>query len=312
MTLNKYAEQYPKGYVSRYMEVGLGTNRTISSGRGDHGGKSYGIYQLSSNTGTLNACLNFIKTRFPGVLSGNASTVGTPTDSAVLALRGDALDTWWRDVAPYLESFCTEYIIETHTKPLMGRIGEYIVSREGADAYSRNLKLSEAWFELVHSTAIQYGPSTNILHRAYDAVRSRYSPSMWVWHMAHYKADTVGAYFKSSSAQVRRSVENRHRFEAVWLNAIAHGTTGAGESMLYDMIGGNEPIGSTELNKLWELMAHRYVANPDGTFMGDPIQEFERLYHDKLKVGHTRGKIDSTIKATIIELTRSRPLIATK
>lgn len=306
MNLNEYAKQYPRGYVSRYMEVGLGLNRVISTGRGDHGGKSYGIYQLSSKMGTLDAFLKFTKARYPGVLSEFASSVSTPSDAAVLALKGDRFDTWWRDVASDIEPYCTKYIISTHTSALLLRIGEYISDLIGAEAYQRLLGDHDAWFELVHSTAVQYGPRTDVLRRAFDTVVNKKATTAWLWEMAHYKADTVQSYFRSSSAQVRRSVENRHRFEAVWLNAVYTGATAKGANMLYDMIGGNEPVGSPGLNDLWEAMAYRLASQQSGydKARGTIVQVFEQVFPAEMSVGHTSGKIDSTFKAVVIELTR--------
>jgi hypothetical protein len=47
----------PLGHVSKHFESGRSGPGTISSGRGDPGGKSYGCHQLASNTGTLQAYL---------------------------------------------------------------------------------------------------------------------------------------------------------------------------------------------------------------------------------------------------------------
>lgn len=94
------------GSLSRRYEVGKGTVATISTGIGDPGGKSYGLWQIASKTGTLADYIS--KSKYKYKLS-----------SAPIASQ--AFDRLWKEIAiedpKGFESDQYKYIKATHFDP---------------------------------------------------------------------------------------------------------------------------------------------------------------------------------------------------
>jgi hypothetical protein len=191
------------GSVSQSEESTKGVHE-ISTGRGDHGGVSYGAHQLASNNGSMSKFLNSVEARsfqpdFAGLKPGSA-----------------AFNEQYRKVAERdpkaFETAQKAYIFRTHYQPLQERL-----ARDGIDLSGR----SRAVQEMVYSTAVQYGTNTSVIRNALKgADTSTMSDEDLVRKVQQYKHDTVGRYFKSSSGSVQDSVARRTMREQEKLLAL--------------------------------------------------------------------------------------------
>jgi len=178
------------GSVAEKYESGGRGAGTISSGSGDFGGKSYGTFQLSSKSGTLNSFLKqspYAK-EFNGLQPGSTE-----------------FDSKWKDLAkndPGFGKAQHDYIAQTHAAPQMDKL-----KKLGLDTNSKALQ------EMAFSTGTQYGPDSNIIEEAIKASGkdpSKLSTKEVIDIVQDYKASTVGSKFKSSSPSVQAGVARRH------------------------------------------------------------------------------------------------------
>src|SRR5262245_39383321 len=133
-SLGKLSEKYESG--------GRGPG-SVSTGRGDPGGISYGTYQLASKIGRADA---FVKRYYPDEFKGLQG--GTPEFSAK-----------WKELAAKdaagLRKNEHEYIKETHYDPQVKKLE--------ADLKLDLSKRSAAFRDVVWSVAVQHGPRTDII-----------------------------------------------------------------------------------------------------------------------------------------------------
>lgn len=133
---------YHLGMISeRHESSGPGT---ISTGGGDRGGASYGTYQLSSNTGTLNEFL--AQSAYRHQFAGLAPT--TPE-----------FDKKWRDLATDDPGFARDqrqFVQASHYDVQIRRLKD-----EGIDLTDRGAAVQEALF----STSVQFGNGTRKILR---------------------------------------------------------------------------------------------------------------------------------------------------
>ena len=180
------------GAVAAYFESGKAGAGTISSGRGDRGGVSYGTHQLSSKTGTLQEYIRGSKysSEFAGL------TPATP-----------AFDAKWKEIfARDPEGFAEDqeaFIAKSHYLPQVKNL-----SGIGLDLNNRSDALKSAVF----SVGVQFGPGSKLINKAIDAkdldpktstdedlIRSIYG----------FKKENNDALFKSSSESVRAGTLKR-------------------------------------------------------------------------------------------------------
>jgi hypothetical protein len=115
---------------------------TISTGRGDHGGASYGAYQLSSRTGTLAEYLS--QSRYAEDFIG--LTAATP-----------AFNAKWRDLAAREPGFAEEqhdFIRRTHYEVQRTRLAD-----RGLDLQGRGPAVQDALW----STSVQFRNRTRVI-----------------------------------------------------------------------------------------------------------------------------------------------------
>lgn len=129
------AKEWELGDTSQRYETGNRGAGTISTGRGDHGGVSYGSYQLSSRSGTLREYLNQSPYRdeFAGL------TPATPEFNAK-----------WRELAGSDPGFGRdqhEFIRKTHYDVQVGRL-----EQRGIDLSDRGPAVQDALW----STSVQF------------------------------------------------------------------------------------------------------------------------------------------------------------
>lgn len=184
---------------SKYETGGRGPG-TVSTGRGDSGGVSYGSYQMTSQPGggtvaRFLASPDFLwRARFDGL------TPGTPPFSAQ-----------WRVLAVDASQAFFEaqhgYIKRTHYDPLVRKI-------KLDDDIDVTLR-SHALQDVIWSTAVQQGPNTPVVNRAVatlsDAERSQDRALIIAIYAERGRrnADGTLVYFSRNSERVQESVAKR-------------------------------------------------------------------------------------------------------
>ena len=175
------------GSVSAQFESS-GNYGAVSSGTGDAGGKSYGIFQLSSKMGSLNTFLgsSSYASHFNGLAPGSPE-----------------FDDKWRSLAndPGFAQEQLKYGQDKYYKPALDNL-----SSMGIDLSKR----SQAVQELVMSTSVQYGPANNKLSRVLKGKNvSSLSDAEIINLVQASKAENIKGDFTSSSEDVQNGVLNR-------------------------------------------------------------------------------------------------------
>ncbi|MEA3000869.1 MAG: hypothetical protein QOK17_2702 [Sphingomonadales bacterium] len=192
------ASSHQLGKLSEKFESGGRGPGTVSGGVGDAGGVSYGTYQLASKLKRPEEFLASEGARWAAEFKGARS--GTPAFSAV-----------WKAIAaregPAFNSAQHAYIKRTHYDVQIDRVR----AATGVDLDRR----CDAIRDAVWSTAVQHGPTCNIVVRAMN----NGNPDDPTLLMAIYaergkkKADGSLANFGKCSPAVQRGVENRFKSE---------------------------------------------------------------------------------------------------
>ena len=175
------------GSVSAQFESS-GNYGAVSNGTGDAGGKSYGIFQLSSKMGSLNTFLG-------------SSTYASHFNG--LAPGSPEFDDKWRSLAndPGFAQEQLKYGQEKYYKPALDNL-----SSMGIDLSKR----SQAVQELIMSTSVQYGPANNKLSRVLQGKDvSTLSDAEIINLVQASKAENIRGDFSSSSEDVQNGVLNR-------------------------------------------------------------------------------------------------------
>lgn len=123
------------GKTSEHYESGGRGAGVISTGKGDHGGVSYGAYQLSTKAGTLNEYLD--QSRYRSEFTG-------------LVPQTSAFDAKWKDLARADPGFAEDqhdFICKTHYQTQVARLKD-----TGIDLSGRGRAVQD----LVWSTSVQF------------------------------------------------------------------------------------------------------------------------------------------------------------
>lgn len=203
------------GALSAQYETGGRGPGTVSTGRGDIGGVSYGSYQLATAAGRPQQFLASEGARWAEAFAGQRA--GTA-----------AFSQTWREVAAREPEAFAEaqhaYIARTHYQPQAERVetrttvagvdGGIAVAGVALAQHSRALQ-NVAW-----STAVQHGPNSNIVANAIRDVRAA-GTADWDAGFDRAVIDAVYAergrvnrsgelvHFSSNSAAVQRGVAER-------------------------------------------------------------------------------------------------------
>ena len=190
---------------SKYETSGRGPG-TVSTGRGDAGGVSYGSYQMTSRPDGGTVARFIAEPDFPWRARFAGLTPGTADFSAQ-----------WR--APAAEAgdafFAAQhaYIQRTHFDPLVRRIA----AEDGFLVSARSPAVQDA----VWSTAVQHGPNSMIVHRALlalgggqavePATRENDRKLIVAIYAERGRRDPDGAlaHFRRNSQRVQESVAQR-------------------------------------------------------------------------------------------------------
>ena len=192
------------GSISESNESSNGVN-TISSGRGDNGGVSYGAHQLATNTGSMSKFL----------ASDEGAAFAPAFDG--MSPGTEEFDARYAEVADdYEVEFAqaqSNYIKRTHYEPMV----ENVSAATGVDLSKRGPAVQE----MLYSTGVQYGPETGVVTAALKGRDiGSMSDAQIVSTVQAYKGQTTGQYFKSSSAEVQDSVRARAGREQEQLLAL--------------------------------------------------------------------------------------------
>ena len=194
------------GDVVAMSETGGKGTAMISSGKGDHGGVSYGRSQLASKVGSINAALKWAKENgYEDIHDQLAPLAGDATD------RNGQFAQKWRELSQEkggrLEQFDKAYQKKGYYDPMMAKI-----RRENPELAKR-IEANPALQEQVLSTAVQYGPNSRRYLSAASEVLQR-NPTATdrdlLMGVQDIKVRDVNRDFESSSVNVRAGVANRH------------------------------------------------------------------------------------------------------
>lgn len=123
------------GYISEKYESGGRGPGVVSKGKGDHGGKSYGTYQLSLNAGTLKSFV--LQSKYREELN-SLDIANTEFDAAWKKLASEHTAEFKQDQHDFME--------KTHFVPCLNKLAFLDVQNRG-DAIS----------EMIWSYSVQYG-----------------------------------------------------------------------------------------------------------------------------------------------------------
>lgn len=201
------------GAVSSAFETGGRGVGTVSSGKGDNGGVSYGAHQMTAKT--MSSFLNSkvgspYKSQFQGLTPGTAAF--TAKYKEVVSKDGKGF------AAAQQKYIDQEYF---------GVAANDILKKTGLNVNKRGRALQE----LVYSTAVQYGPYSigKWINSMYGKNAPTVSDAAIITAIQNYKIKNNDVLMKSSSSDVRKGVADRAKTEKEMLlniNAKNNGTGG--------------------------------------------------------------------------------------
>lgn len=192
--------------TSEKYEVGVhdGAGR-VSTGRGDHGGVSYGRWQMSSKMGTVAKFVELMgyKTYF------GSSTPGSNIFTALWIKKANE--------DPKFGEAQHEFICRTHYTPQIK-----LLQQKGIDLTRNGPAVQDA----VWSTSVQFGGGTTLILRALSNKRpiDKLDDVAIVTAIQDYKIANNNELFKSSSPEVRASTLKRAKSEKADLIKLANST----------------------------------------------------------------------------------------
>lgn len=179
------------GKISAQFESAGAGVATISTGKGDAGGVSYGAHQLATKTGTM---ARFLASKF-----------------------GVAYRERFAGLEPGTIEFNNVYKQICKEKPLEFEVNQFLFI--AVSHYDPQITLlakngislkdsHDAVGECVFSVCVQYGPNTSLIVQALGA-NFKGTDQQFIEKVQNYRRDTVKVRFKSSSEKVQASVAKR-------------------------------------------------------------------------------------------------------
>ena len=184
------------GSIAEFFESGGRGVNTISTGKGDHGGVSYGKHQLASKNGSM---ATFLKSKEAAQFSSQFAglTPGSKEFNDAYAKLASGENS--SDFAKAQK----QYIDRTHFEPTKNNV----TKSTGIDIANRSKALNEA----VYSTSVQYGAGggSSLLKKAWKDLGPDADDATLISKLQDYKQANVDTNFKSSSADMRAGVAKR-------------------------------------------------------------------------------------------------------
>ena len=164
-----------------------GNIATIGNIVGDHGGKSYGVYQIASGTGTLKSFKGWLKVKNNNMYNRLCNTGNF--DNAWVTLSSQEPKKFFK--------LQHDFITETHYMPVI-------------EAYPKLNERSKALKEVIFSLSIQHGSGGAInLLKNIDIN----SGDREVIEQIYAERSKVNIYFTSQTATTKQALINRFRSE---------------------------------------------------------------------------------------------------
>ncbi len=128
------------------------------------GGPSYGTYQISTKTGTMNKYLNFLKSNYPEFYNELYSAGG---NAAALVKTKEFVDKW-KELAQNTKFNDSQYdfMISTHYIPTVERIK----NKQLLDLENRNKVLKD----IIYSMSVQHRKASDIINNALLDLQNKY------------------------------------------------------------------------------------------------------------------------------------------
>lgn len=199
------------GDTSRKYESGNSGPGTISSGKGDYGGKSYGTYQFSSKMGVVDEFIN---------------QFGYEKEFGGLKVGTREFDLKWKQLASD-DKFGEDqhkYILNRYYQPQID-----FLKKKGIDLSKKGPAVQDA----VWSTSVQFGGGTSLIAKSLSGKNvDKMSDADIVSAIQDYKIANNAALFKSSSPAVRESTLKRAKNEKADLIKLARTETVEDNSLI--------------------------------------------------------------------------------
>lgn len=202
--MHKMVDKAVTGSLSARFESGDDGIAAIGYDR--HGGTSYGKYQLSSQAGTMDQFVKFLRKESPALAKRLAAAGPANTGG-----RSGAMPATWKKIAEenpvMFETLQERFIHESHYKPAI----EAISQRTGLEPS----KMSTALQEVLWSTAVQHGPSgaARIFSKAVEQLGKKNNLAPGSEEFDKNMIEKVYAMrstqFGSSTQQVQNAVQSR-------------------------------------------------------------------------------------------------------
>lgn len=178
-----------------------------SIGYDSAGGSSYGLYQLSSNRGSVDSYMSYLKVNDPDAYSRLSSSGSVGSSAFNSAWKNEAATN--SKFAGEQECFIKQYYYDA--------TANYIKSRYGVDLSSQPLAVQQA----VWSTSVQMGQHSSVFDKVFSNLPDNASSDDIINRIYDERGRTTSsgslAYFSSSSASVQKSVANRFANERAQL-----------------------------------------------------------------------------------------------
>ena len=205
-----------KGYISKVEEVSAeGNGGYISSGKGDYGGVSYGIYQFSTVTGSAKGFVKWAKDNYPDVYK-YFQDEGTTTPNTKAFNR--AWTKCYKEMGMKFEKAQYDYAYKELINPAYNNVKK---------KYGVDLRTSRAREEYLISTAIQFGPGGICDLMDHVNVNNNMDDDELLSTLCNEKYRSVGRYkFNGCSSEVRVYARQRFIREKAELKKIAKEESG--------------------------------------------------------------------------------------
>lgn len=278
------ASNGPLGSVAEHFESGGRGVGTVSTGKGDNGGVSYGKHQLSSKSGSMTSFLR--------------SEEGSKfyNDFRGLAPGSKEFDEKYKQVAKdrgaEMETAQSSFIKRTHYDPVSG----WFSKQFGIDPEKR----SKAFREMLYSIGVQYG-FAGARSLISEALGNRDVSSMsdreLINRIQNFRQSSVSDKFRSSSRDTQLDIADRAGNEKkVYLDMLDRETTGKnntnmggrGESVLTSQIG-KPNVGGSQIQTAADSFKPQGGASATsdeaggGTMAGKDFQANGNFYNIGLK-----------------------------